>query len=312
MNHSDKLSSLLRTTECIVSEDVLTRIRQSNYFAQRLIVVDSVADAVALYSEAERIPQTSTKVRVREHENVQIGDVVQMSGTQAIFLSAFESDLPKLLKIPMEVTNNVDDECRFYVDNAAAAANEPLVPVRVLEMQCAFKRQFSPNKVLQKGVLMPRYASSLCENPIPLSAAYALACGQRILRALQCMHRCGYLHGDVKPGNIFVDHMGAAWLGDYGSSVKFASLKIFLGGTPRYQCSEVSPDAGVKFDFMGLALTLLEKLGVLKLAHSISVANVKLVKEAIEKLTEPGTDSGSSQETDDLANLRSFLFDELM
>ena len=289
---SDKLIRLLKLTEIDPQEVVLTRIRQSNYLALRLTVLKTDDDAVALYKDAERMPQTSTKVKVMDNEHVHIGDVLNYTGSQAIFLAAFEENVPKVLKIPQHV-RKVDDECSFY--SVFLSKNEnyndvPLVPVRKLMLHdgSSYKLNHSPEKKVQVGILMPRYSSSLYDNPFPLTDEYALVVGERILLALNCMHECGYLHGDVKPGNVFVDQTGAAWLGDYGSSVTLDAVKAkFTGGTPRYQCAEVeSFDDPRLFDFMGLALSLLEKLGVITLKSSIPVDNVQIVKDAINKVKE--------------------------
>ena len=118
------------------------------------------------------------------------------------------------MKIPQDVAK-VDDECRFYLLFLTMTENHnevPMVLVRMLRMEGSSVRHM----IVQKGVRMPRYACSLCENHIPLSAQYALVAGGRLLRALNCMHDCGYLHGDVEPGNVFVDHTGAVKLVEGG------------------------------------------------------------------------------------------------
>ena len=54
---SDKIIRLLKESDFVPDEDVLTRIRQSNYFALRMTVLDTVSDAVAWFSEAKRAPK---------------------------------------------------------------------------------------------------------------------------------------------------------------------------------------------------------------------------------------------------------------
>jgi eukaryotic-like serine/threonine-protein kinase len=55
----------------------------------------------------------------------------------------------------------------------------------------------------------------------------------RIEPSLRFIHAGGWLHGDVKPSNIFIDVEGGLWLGDFGSSVKHGDIRArFGGGTP--------------------------------------------------------------------------------
>jgi serine/threonine protein kinase len=99
-----------------------------------------------------------------------------------------------------------------------------------------------------------------------MSAAYALKVLARLAPTLRFLHASGWLHGDVKPGNIFLDYSGCAWLGDYGSSVRLAEAARYTGGTPAYQCADIDPAAApLRFDLAGLAVTLLLQDGVLRL-----------------------------------------------
>jgi serine/threonine protein kinase len=195
-----------------------------------------------------------------------------MQGSQATFLYIFRGTVPMILKIPVEASK-VDGECRFYENvyrsSSHFVVDVPLVPVQILNLcGSAQSSKYSPVKVIEKGILMPRYSSSLCDIPVPISAEVAVVVGLRIVEAIKCMHACEYLHGDIKPGNIFIDSLGQAWLGDYGSSVAFTEVKRFSGGTARYQCAEVLATSSPQlFDFMGLALTLLEKCGLMVLRN---------------------------------------------
>jgi serine/threonine protein kinase len=256
---------------------VLKRIRQSHYYATLLLAANSYEDAFRLFSQACRTPQTETCARVLEENNISIGDGITMGGcSQATFLKAFEGFRPMVLKIPEEV-EKVAGECFFYESvyqhHECFSEDVPLVPVKLLRLhpESSVQKGFSPQKIVYQGILMPKYASSLHDNPIPISDEDALRVGQRILSAIKAMHECDYLHADIKPGNIFVDENGNTWLGDYGSSVTFSNVSKFAGGTARYQCSDVPAELKVLFDYMGLALTLLEKCGVMTLRDGCPV-----------------------------------------
>jgi serine/threonine protein kinase len=88
----------------------------------------------------------------------------------------------------------------------------------------------------------------------------------RLEPTLRFLHARGWLHGDVKPGNIFLDFAGDSWLGDFGSSTPIAAAAQgeVAGGTPAYQSEEVSAaHEPIRFDLVGLAAAALELLGLL-------------------------------------------------
>jgi serine/threonine protein kinase len=84
---------------------------------------------------------------------------------------------------------------------------------------------------LSSGILMPHYPATLNEIPSPIRQEYALAVLQTMESTLRFVHEKGWIHGDVKPSNIFVDKEGEVWLGDYGSSKGLSELPSFPGGT---------------------------------------------------------------------------------
>ena len=78
----------------------------------------------------------------------------------------------------------------------------------------------------------------------------------------------GWLHGDVKLSNIFLDYSGDAWLGDpFGSSVRLIEIRCsFTGGTPTFQCGDVLVKREpLRFDLIGLAMSVLVLLWLLQI-----------------------------------------------
>ena len=63
--------------------------------------------------------------------------------------------------------------------------------------------------------------------------------GVQIAEALAYAHRCGVIHRDVKPSNIFIGENGIAKLGDFGLAAVATSTTLTYGGTRRYMAPEL-------------------------------------------------------------------------
>lgn len=72
----------------------------------------------------------------------------------------------------------------------------------------------------QPYLAMPNYIASLDDFPRHLLMSPAvLKIAETVKAALDLLHLAGAYHCDVKPGNIFLDSYGSAFLGDYGSVI---------------------------------------------------------------------------------------------
>ena len=82
--------------------------------------------------------------------------------------------------------------------------------------------------------------------------------GVQIAEALSYAHRCGVIHRDVKPSNIFIGENGMAKLGDFG-----LANSIGNGGTRRYMAPELldGGKATESSDQYALGVTLRELVG---------------------------------------------------
>ena len=85
---------------------------------------------------------------------------------------------------------------------------------------------------LVKGESADKHAFSSIEEVANIGIAVA--------EALSYAHRCGILHRDVKPSNIFVGGDGAVKLGDFGLSCLAAEGVRDKSGTERYMAPEVA------------------------------------------------------------------------
>ena len=59
----------------------------------------------------------------------------------------------------------------------------------------------------------------------PLSEAQARDVAGQLLDALDTVHRAGFFHLDVKPGNIMIDHKGHCTLIDFGASKQLSAME---------------------------------------------------------------------------------------
>ncbi|OHS96458.1 CAMK family protein kinase [Tritrichomonas foetus] len=83
---------------------------------------------------------------------------------------------------------------------------------------------------------------------------------KEILSALDCCHRNGIAHRDVKPSNILIDKYGRAKLADFGLAQKSQLSKMFGGSLP-YLAPEIlkkKPFDPIKADVWALGVTFFE------------------------------------------------------
>lgn len=139
--------------------------------------------------------------------------------------------------------------------------NHPGIP-RALELGFANQPQGS----------IPYFAMEYCRG-VPLLSAMRRAPSLKracdavagLLRALDHIHRAGYIHGDVKPGNVLVADDGeelGIWLIDLGVAAPiggFTDAEIFVG-TPEYASPELMLGVGVdeRADLYAVGLILYE------------------------------------------------------
>jgi serine/threonine protein kinase len=100
---------------------------------------------------------------------------------------------------------------------------------------------------------------------VRLSESALLSIVKQILKALKCIHGQGYVHEDVKPGNILLFKNGVAKLSDFGTGHSFRSFSMVVGSAA-YQPPEVMDEEedGVHYpekeDVWALGVTLYQSL----------------------------------------------------
>lgn len=60
-----------------------------------------------------------------------------------------------------------------------------------------------------------------------------------VLRGLEALNAMGFVHCDIKPGNIMIDHLGYVKLVDFGRAVSAGERSSWLLGTPLYMAPEI-------------------------------------------------------------------------
>lgn len=83
-----------------------------------------------------------------------------------------------------------------------------------------------------------------------------------LLRGLERLHHAGFLHYDVKPGNIMVDRLGSVKVIDFGRAVMSGESLSFLLGSPFYMAPETHrrEPGTAQSDLFSVGLVALELL----------------------------------------------------
>lgn len=291
-NYKANFLKLLRDAMIEPQERVVALITGNGWLSSRMTVLTTSEEAVRLYNDASSFPQTETRSEVLKDSNIKIGCPIFSPGVHAtVFLSAFEGvpEIPRVLKVPHDQAQAAT-ECRLYEELGQDANRYALVPVRPLKRKVrTHMNESGPVKSFNWGILMPTYACTLSEVVSfgPISIELAQHVFTRINQALEFLQSKGWIHGDVKPSNIFIAHDGVAWLGDYGSSCTVAECAQFTGGTPMFQIHEIDVSHPL-FDKAGLCLSLIAGLVLARPGYSLNqsgnkLADVQLKIEAVRQ-----------------------------
>jgi serine/threonine protein kinase len=102
---------------------------------------------------------------------------------------------------------------------------------------------------------------------------------RRVLSTLERLHREGFLHSDIKPGNIMLDRLGNVRVIDFGRAVMVGERVSFLLGSPMYMAPEIHRrEPGLpQSDIFSLGLVAIELLRGRRLSQSHSVSEDELL-----------------------------------
>jgi serine/threonine protein kinase len=100
------------------------------------------------------------------------------------------------------------------------------------------------------------------QNRMRLQPGFVVYLLRGILRGLERLHAMGFLHSDLKPGNVMVDRLGSVKIIDFGRAVMINERVSFLFGSPLYMAPETHRrEAGSpQSDLFSIGLIALELL----------------------------------------------------
>ena len=76
-------------------------------------------------------------------------------------------------------------------------------------------------------------------NKICIQPGIAIYITRMMLRGLEALNAMGFVHCDIKPGNVMIDRLGYVKLVDFGRAVSAGEKSSWLLGTPLYMAPEI-------------------------------------------------------------------------
>ena len=236
-------------------ESILLKIRK--HFSSRMMVVKSADEAVDLYEDAEQLPGTTTRAVIMENSNIKLNGPLDVDHYGVKIVVGVDPDgKPIIVKIMYGASSHVTPEVEAISNlGLNTLTNIPLVSgeLQTISICDSDSRTMRYSSGIYHCFIMPYYPTSLARLPaIPQEAAYKGAL--RILAALAYVHKCNYVHMDVKPANIFLNMAGEWFLGDFGSCVHVNGV---IRETTRVMLPKnYEPEASPQIDKYMLGVTL--------------------------------------------------------
>ena len=93
-------------------------------------------------------------------------------------------------------------------------------------------------KVTEAALLLEMFDGEPLDRQVPQSVKDVVTVFVRVARALEALHALGYVHCDLKPGNILLGDGGDVKVIDLGQACPVGTAKTRIQGTPDYIAPE--------------------------------------------------------------------------
>ena len=136
--------------------------------------------------------------------------------------------------------------------------------IRATLFPCADQAPAEPLGQLYSWACMPRFVCSVDLYPVAAEVRVAEQLLFQIHDALDCLHKAGLAHSDVKPANIFVHTSGDFYLGDFGGVREIGTpiSETTAAFVPTASTEQVDSHrmASASYDLWMLAMTVYDML----------------------------------------------------
>lgn len=220
-------------------------------FYSQMVCAETRAEARGVVQAAERHPHRTTLAALDIRCDLIVDGPFQPEQTAATLYRAFSAldGAPQIIKFSRSAAQE------FAVFDSLglsdAGANESfLVPLRFV-----VESRFSGRGATGSALVMPAFICSL--DAVPHASVNMVLRGLgNISRALSVLHDKGWVHMDVKPGNILLSNTGDWHLTDYDSCARQGSSNA-VKVTPRFIPRGLSRHPRPNFDLVLLAATVI-------------------------------------------------------
>ncbi len=160
-----------------------------------------------------------------------------------------------------------------------------------------FELRFNRRRLtkLNSAMLFMEYVDGMAMNDLAFSCPLPklLAHFQQVAEGVQAMHAAGFVHADLKPGNILVTPDERVKLIDLGQACRMGTVKPRIQGTIDYMAPEQVARGALdaRTDVFGLAATLYKVITGQPIAtdmnQNISLQCLRLVGKRVSELNQP-------------------------
>ena len=245
-----------------------------------------------LLDEIAAMPQTETRATFARDTGVILHGVIPMPNSTALFFYAFQGGFVKVMKVPSVPPEVAERECALYRDVGADAPRHGalLVPVSYIALRrTGSGRHTSAGDVItfSGGILMPLFAMTLVSVPPQLVTDVMF---DTLATTISYISSRGWIHGDIKPSNIFIaSTVAEPYIGDFGSSFRVGATALdksaWRGGTPDFQIVGIDADAaGGRFDLACLIVSFLSALHVISWGAAVGPWDRLTISAAISRV----------------------------